>query len=213
MSSIIIFANGNYQDPKITRPLIRPGDFIIAADGGARQALLLGIDPQIIIGDMDSLSRFECDYFEQKNIEMLRYPAEKDQTDLELAVSYAVQSGASRITILGALGDRLDQEIGNIALLSDPALDHLDVRLDDGITEAFFIHQSAEIAGSIDDTVSFIPWGSNVTGVTTEGLAYPLRGETLIPYRTRSVSNRMVSISAKVNLESGLLLCIHIRKQ
>lgn len=212
MSSVIIFANGIYHDPVTTRSVIQPGDLLIAADGGAHQALLLGIDPSIIIGDMDSLSPVEINIFEQKNIKMVRYPVNKDQTDLELAVSYAVKTGASKITILGALGDRLDQEIGNIALLSDPDLDHLDIRLDDGITETFFIHHEAEIFGSPGDTVSFIPWGKSVTGVNTVDLAYPLRYETLIPYRTRSISNLMVTTKAKVSLESGLLLCIHIRK-
>jgi thiamine pyrophosphokinase len=185
---------------------------IIAADGGARHALALGVIPSAIIGDFDSLSEAEVRVFSDMGVHMLRFPQKKDDTDLELALAHAVRSGYCPIILIGANGGRLDQELGNISLLSNPEFINADVRLDDGITEAFFITTKSSIHGKAGDTVSLLPWGNSAEGVSTDGLVYPLHNETLFPYRTRGVSNQMLAETATVSLKRGLLLCVHIRK-
>ncbi|MEI7846712.1 MAG: thiamine diphosphokinase [Chloroflexota bacterium] len=212
MTRALIFVNGEFNHPGLTRSLVRPDDVVLAADGGARHALAIGVIPSVIIGDLDSLSDAEVRVFIQMNVEIQRFPPAKDETDLELALGYALKSGFGPILIVGAFGGRLDQTLGNIALLSDPEISQVDIRLDDGLTEAFFIRGSALIQGAPGDTVSLVPWGSPVEGVTTDGLAYPLKKETLYPYRTRSISNEMLGQTASLSIERGLLLCIHIRK-
>ena len=211
MSRALIFANGDPGSPQAARSILQPGDVVIAADGGARQALDLGVTPEIVIGDFDSLAEAEVQVLSGLGVQFQRYPSAKDETDLELALLYALKAGHSPIIILGAFGGRLDQALGNIALLSDPALSGVDIRLEDGLTEAFFVRDTAEIHGAPGDTVSFIPWGGPVEGVTTSGLAYPLRDEPLFPFRTRSISNQMLAQTASVSLRTGLLLCVHIR--
>jgi thiamine pyrophosphokinase len=185
---------------------------IIAADGGARHALEMGLIPTAVIGDFDSLSAEEVRAFSDMGVHLLRYPTSKDETDLELALSHAVRAGHRPIVILGAYGGRLDQEIGNLSLLSTPEHIEAEVRLDDGLTEAFFIKNRASIQGQAGDTVSLIPWGSPAESVSTDGLVYPLHRETLFPHRTRGLSNQMLGETARVHLELGLLLCVHIRK-
>ncbi len=212
MPRALIFANGEFSNPGRTRSIVRPDDVVIAADGGARHALAIGIIPSIIIGDLDSLSEVEVRTFTEMDVEILRYSPVKDETDLELALAYALRTGFSQIVIVGALGGRLDQTLGNLALLTNPGISKLDIRLDDGLTEAFFIDNVGVILGEPGDTISFIPWGGPVEGVVTAGLLYPLHGETLIPYRTRSISNQLLGHTASLRLKSGLLLCIHIRK-
>lgn len=184
---------------------------MIAADGGARHILAFGILPSIIIGDLDSLTADEVSNFVNLGVRILRFPTAKDETDLELALSYALKAGYTPIIIFGAFGGRLDQILGNLAMLANPNALLADIRLEDGLTEAFFIKNQALIHGSPGDTVSFIPWGGQVDGVSTNGLAYPLINETLFPYRTRSISNQMLVQTAAVRLVNGLLLCIHIR--
>jgi thiamine pyrophosphokinase len=212
MSRALIFVNGELRDPGAARAIVQDEDVIIAADGGARHALALGVIPVAIIGDLDSLSDAEVRVFSDMGVHMLRFPAAKDETDLELALAHAVRAGHRPIIIIGANGGRLDQAIGNISLLSDPRFVDSDVRLDDGVTEVFFIAGRASIHGKAGDIVSLIPWGNPVEGVSTDGLVYPLNEETLIPYRTRSISNQMLAETAKVSLKRGLLLCVHIRK-
>jgi thiamine pyrophosphokinase len=212
MPRALIFVNGEIVNPGAARSLVQPDDIILAADGGARHALALGVIPSAIIGDLDSLTASEVRVFDDMGVHILRFPQAKDETDLELALSHAIRAGHTPIIIIGAYGGRIDQTIGNFALLASPAAIRANVRLDDGITESFFTSSKAIIHGKPGDIVSFIPWGSPVEGVSTEGLAYPLNKETLFPDRTRSISNQMLARTAQVKLKLGLLLCVHIRK-
>lgn len=203
----IIFANGSLPDLEPARRLIGPSDLLIAADGGARHALALGLSPHVILGDLDSLSS-EVD---PSAFNVIRYPRDKNETDLELALDYAIEQGCSQVVILAALGGRLDQTLGNLSLLAAPRLAALDVRLDDGVEAAFFVREQAEVWGRAGDIVSLIPWGADVSGVCTAGLRWPLDGETLSAHQTRGISNEMLGDSATVRLASGLLLLVQRR--
>ena len=207
----IIFVNGELPDFGAARLLIQPDDIIIAADGGARHALQLGIVPNVILGDLDSLSEPEVRAFTDMGVHILRFPTAKDETDLELAFGHALKAGYHPIIIIGAYGGRLDQSLANIALLADPEAAFADVRLDDGITETILITSKATLHGKPGETISLIPWGAPVEGVTTEGLVYPLNRATLLPYRTRGVSNQMLSDTARIIVKRGILVCVHIR--
>src|SRR5262249_10515850 len=155
----------------------KPGDFILCADGGTRHALALGLMPDVVIGDLDSISANERRQVEKARGKVIQYPHDKDQTDLEMAVRYALDQHPSSIVVVAALGYRLDHTLGNFALLSDPALASLDVRFDDGLDEAFFCRGRSEVRGRAGDLVSLIPWGGPVAGVRTEWLKWPLRDE------------------------------------
>jgi thiamine pyrophosphokinase len=138
-----------------------------------------------------------------------RYPPEKDETDLELAIEAALEQGAASIQIVAALGDRLDHTLGNIYLLTQPRLASLDVRLMDGEQEVFLIRNETTLSGQPGQIVSLIPLMGPVPGVTTGQLAYPLRHETLYPDKTRGISNVMTAETATVSIDDGILLCIH----
>ena len=211
MPRILIFANGRLPDIQKALSLVKPGDFIICADGGTRHVLDLGLDPALVIGDFDSLGREESEKAERAGAQIIRYPHDKNETDLELALYHAIELEPSSIIILAALGNRLDQTLGNIALLSDSRMDKLEVRLDDGVEEAFLCRGQAEVSGNAGDIVSLIPWAGEVTNVRTEGLKWPLNNETLHPEKTRGISNELIGTSAFINLSSGLLLIVHTR--
>jgi thiamine pyrophosphokinase len=211
MHRILIFANGQLPDLDAARALLRPDDFIIAADGGTRHALALGRNPNIIIGDMDSVTREEKQRLDEANTQIVLFPRDKNETDLELAIQHAVGMNPDQIVIVGALGGRLDQTLGNLALLSDLRLLTFDLRLDDGVEETFFCRSQAQVQGRSGDIVSLIPWGAPVEGVRTEGLRWPLSDETLYPYKTRGISNELLGGTATVQIRSGLLLIVHRR--
>lgn len=212
MSRAFVFANGHLSHPALTRRLITTADTLIAADGGARHLLRLGLLPSVIIGDFDSLTPQETTFFEQQGVSLRRFPPVKDQTDLELALEYALQAGYTSLRLAAALGGRLDQTLGNLALLASPACLQADLRIEDGKTEVFFITSQAQIEGKPGDTVSLLPWGVPAEGISTQGLLYPLREESLLPWRSRGISNQMLTSSAEVSLRSGLLLCVHQRQ-
>jgi thiamine pyrophosphokinase len=211
MPRCIIFANGNLPDVKSARGLIRADDLILAADGGTRHALDLGLTPSVIIGDLDSAS-FDLKPLTEAGAKIIQYPRDKDKTDLELALDYAIENGQREILILAALGARLDQTLGNLSLLTNLQYAKLNIRLDDGVEEAFFARDQALIRGGSGDPVSLIPWGSEILGIHTEGLRWPLSNETLLPYQTRGISNEMLGNVASIKIKSGLLLVIHRRQ-
>ena len=204
----IIFINGDLPNLDAALQMLHPDDFIIAADGGTRHALNLGLVPSVIIGDLDSLGSVKL----PAGIEILQFPADKDETDLELALLYAREHGYKEILLIGALGGRIDQTLGNLSLLSDPAWDGIDVRMDDGADEVFFARNQVQVEGRIGEIVSLIPWHGDVTGVCTKGLRWSLHNETLIAHQTRGISNELLAEIAHVEIENGLLLIIHTRK-
>lgn len=211
MSRCIIFANGTLPDPDSARRLIRPGDCILAADGGTRHALDLGLTPSAIIGDLDSITSEERRKMKDADVQLIQRPRDKNETDLELALDYAIQNGQREIVIVAALGGRLDQTLGNLALLTNIQLSILNIKLDDGVEETFFVRDQAQVQGRSGDLVSLIPWGGEVRGVRTDGLRWPLSSETLLPHKTRGISNELLGEVANIQIQSGLLLIVHRR--
>ncbi|HSV85567.1 MAG TPA: thiamine diphosphokinase, partial [Levilinea sp.] len=140
-----------------------------------------------------------------------KHPADKDQTDLELALIWALSAGCQRIRIAAAQGNRLDQVLGNLFLLMLPDVVQRDVRLEDGRDEVFLIKTRAMVHGQPGDRVSLLPLGEPAVGVCTRGLQYALTGETLFPERTRGISNVMLYDSAEIEVGRGILICIHTR--
>lgn len=209
---ILIFANGVLPDLERARRLVQPGDTVFCADGGTRHALDLGLTPAVIIGDLDSLESSDREQLAPAAGSLRTYSRDKDETDLELALQQALEQKPAAILVVGALGNRLDQTLGNLSILSHPNLSGVDCRLDDGVEEAFFCRNRASVHGVAGDLVSLVPWGVEVGGVRTDGLRWPLRREPLYPDRTRGISNEMLGQTAAVQIESGLLLIIHRRR-
>lgn len=212
MTRIVIFANGELADASRALSLLRPTDMVVCADGGTRQALSLGVQPQMIIGDLDSMTEEEHKTVLALGVPVEQHPRDKDETDLELALRYARERDPSGILVVAALGRRLDQTLGNIALLTGPEWGNMDVRLDDGLEEVLFCRKQLEVHGVPGDLLSLIPWGGAARGVRTEGLRWPLHGETLQADRTRGISNEMLQPLAHVSVSDGLLLVIHRRQ-
>ena len=210
----VIIANGDPPDASDIWQWLRPGDTLICADGGARVALALGLAPHAVIGDFDSLSEDDLQQLAGCGAALHRYPAHKDETDLELALNHAIAGMAGEpgeIVILGALGGRLDQTVANVMLLAMPALAGARVLIAAGNEQTFLItpDQPADLRGAPGDIVSLIPFGGDAHGVRTEGLEYPLRDESLIFGPARGVSNVMLGQRADVTIREGRLLCVH----
>jgi thiamine pyrophosphokinase len=213
MKHAVIFANGKARDYSIISSLIRAGDTIIVADGGANHARKIGLVPDVLIGDLDSVSKNEVKRLETLGTRVIRYPVEKDETDLELSLGYVLDQGFREILILAPFGGRLDQTLGNISLLTRPDLEGIGTRMDDGLEEVFLIRDQAVVNGAPGDTVSLLAIGVEAKGVETKGLYYPLKGETLFSHATRGISNRLVDKSATIRVGEGMLLCIHTRQR
>jgi thiamine pyrophosphokinase len=220
----VIFANG-----LISQPTPLPGNdlakrlagrqveelIVIAADGGTVHCQRLGIIPDVVIGDFDSLDEPELLAAQKDGAQLIRHPARKDFTDLELALRYAVERGAQEILVLGALGNRWDQSLANLLLPAADSLASVNITLLDWPQEIRLVRpgRSLEIQGNPGDTVSLIPLGIQPLGITTQGLEYPLDNETLEFGGTRGISNVLLRETASVTLKEGLLLCVLIHNR
>ena len=207
MKALIVAASPENRDLNLPA-LAAVADLIVAADGGAVIALAHDVRPHVVVGDMDSLSAEDADALRRDGAELLAFPPRKDETDLELALLVAVRRGATDITILGALGGRLDHTLGNLYLLTMPELRGRTARLVDGRVEAFLIRDEAEVRGLPGDTVSLIPLTPEVSGIETEGLEYPLRRESLFMGPGRGISNTLLGPTARVSIGGGVLLAV-----
>jgi thiamine pyrophosphokinase len=208
----LIFANGDIADGVMSRRALAHADhaLCIAADGGLRVAQAYGVRLHAVIGDMDSVDLAALSVLERDGVTIARFPAQKDETDLELALIYAVEHGARHLFIFGAMGDRLDQTLSNMYLLALPALRGLDARLVSGSQQAWLMHAGTlHIDGARGDTVSLVPFGGDAVGVRTHALEYPLHDETLTVGPARGISNVMQEDSAQIDLREGRLLVVH----
>jgi thiamine pyrophosphokinase len=207
----IIIAGGHVETTDGWQRWIREGDWILGADGGAARALAWGFTPQVVIGDMDSLPDEDRAVLIERDSDFVEHPRAKDETDLELALVYAVEHGAREIVVFGALGGRLDHTLANVLLLALPSLQGVHVRIVDGDQEALLLRSGSAITihGTPGDLVSLLPLAGDARGVTAKGLAWALEGDTLRLGFSRGVSNEMQTHKARIELEDGLLLVLH----
>jgi len=190
---------------------------VVAADGGARLAADLGLAIDLWVGDGDSLDADDIAALQRDGVPIERAPLDKDQSDTELAVIAAVHRGATAVTALGALGGRrFDHALATVGLLAHPALRGRAACLLDDRTRVVLVDAPGadgrpvrrSLAGRAGDLVSLLPWGAAVEGVTTDGLRYPLRDETLPAGPARGLSNVRLVAMATVTVRSGRLLIV-----
>ncbi len=207
---VVIFAGGTYQPGTASQKALAEAEKLIAADSGAALALRLGYVPACIVGDFDSLDTQLVEQARARGSRIISAAVEKDETDTELAVQLAIEQGATQITLLGALGgERFDHTMANILLLA--GFDTVPIQIIDGPSTCWLLRGPGQTAihGQIGDLLSLLPLTGDATGIRTDGLYYPLHGETLRFGKPRGVSNALTAEQAEVWLESGLLLVIH----
>ena len=180
-------------------------DMVIAADGGYDNALSLGICPDFLIGDMDSVKSVPC------GIKTITLPVEKDLTDTEAAINLAIEKGAKEIDLVSAIGSRFDHSVFNMALLGKYIKRGVKVNI---ISENAYItpvYKKCEFINSIGKTVSFFPFGV-AKGVTLSGFYYSLSGAKVELGDTLTISNKITSDKATVTVDEGILLAIFIKE-
>ncbi|MBN1399243.1 MAG: thiamine diphosphokinase [Anaerolineae bacterium] len=210
---VVIVANGTFAHAERLLPILEGADQIIAADGGGNWLYDQGRIPDLVVGDLDSISAEVLAAFRAHGCQLERHRPDKDETDTELALLAARDRGARRIVLLGALGGRIDHTLANILLLAMPQLAGSEVLIFDGTSFLFLAQDETLISGEVGDLVSLIPWGGAAHGIRTEGLRYPLREESLRVGPARGVSNVLVQPQARVTLEAGALLVVHTPKR
>lgn len=207
---IAVLANGAW-DLNWGDRVLRTVDFLICADGGANYALQSGRMPDLLIGDLDSISTENLKKCEVKGCVIERYPCQKDETDLELALSKAAERasfvGEREIWLYGATGKRIDHFLGNLGLMLSYARKGFCLRIVDPEHEMWILQGREQIQGSQGQEISLIPLSDRAV-VTTEGLFYPLEHGVLLQDSPRGISNVFLGEKAVVEVHEGWLLVV-----
>jgi thiamine pyrophosphokinase len=193
MRTVVVLAGGPDRPAGFALP---PGATVIAADSGAE----LGFPIDLAVGDFDSISAETLARMERVE----RHPQAKDASDLELALDAALRQGPERILVLGGAGGRLDHLLGGLLLLAADA--YAGVQL--GAAAVHVVRGERRLAGEPGELISLFAVQGAASGVVTEGLVYPLRGETLEPGSTRGLSNVFAEPEARIGIERGVLLAV-----
>ena len=204
-----IFLNGSPDSEPLIRAVAGRADLVVAADGGARYALAAGIVPDLVVGDMDSLGEDLALEVERRGASLERHPARKDMMDGHLAVLAAGERGVSSADFLCAAGEKPGAvfAVPHILLAAERIGMRSAVVADWG--RMFVIEgRPRVVAGSARDSVSIFPLSGPATGVTLEGMSYPLEEADLYPGDTLGFHNELISTEARVSVERGALLVV-----
>jgi thiamine pyrophosphokinase len=201
MTTVVVLTAGPDRPAVDSLP---PGATVIAADGGADLAWHLGVEIDLVVGDLDSISPAALAGAAQVE----RHTAEKDATDLALALAAALRLEPERILVLGSAGGRLDHLFGSLLLLA--AQDFAGVQVDAqlGSAAVHVVRRERVLHGEPGDLISLFAVHGPARGVVTDGLVYPLRAETLEPGSSRGVSNVFAAREARIDLERGVLIAL-----
>jgi len=188
-----------------------PRALVIAADGGLEIADRLGLVVDVVVGDLDSADPAAVARARDAGAEIEQHPADKDATDLELALDAAAARGCRRVIVVGGSGpERIDHLLANAGLLAAPRYRAMALEWRIGHTRVVPVHATVVVEGEPGDIVSIVPVGGTAT-VTTSGLQWSLEDEIVDPHATRSISNRLIGDVAEVSVSAGRALVVHTR--
>jgi len=180
--------------------------FIVCCDAGMKHALKLGITPDIIVGDFDSVNKETFEFFEKSDVKIKKFPCKKDETDMALGIEEAIDNGCDELVIAGGIGSRMDHTVANMQLLYNLNKRGIKAIIVNENNEIQLISNKITLNGRTGDVVSLIPMTEKVTGVTTDGLEYPLNNaEISFGDKVMAVSNAMAKDNAEISIKSGLL--------
>ncbi len=203
----IVAAGGDPLD-EMWHAALPADSLIIAADSGLAHVYALGLTPNVVVGDFDSVDSKQLDRANRAGARIERHPTDKDATDLELALLVARESGATDVTVIGGGGGRLDHALANVALLADPTWAGMRIEAFLGTARLTVVRDHAAIEGTINSLVTLLAVGGVAGGITTIGLRWALTGDDLAPTASRGVSNEIVRSPASVTVGTGTLLVI-----
>jgi thiamine pyrophosphokinase len=204
---VVVFAGGDPVGPAVRAELPDVAT-VIAADSGLHHAQDLGVPVDIVVGDLDSVDAARLDAEVARGARVERHPAEKDFTDLELALLVARRLEADTVLVVGGGGGRLDHFLANALVLASDEWAGMDVSALVGTGRITVVRRRTTLHGRPGSLLTLLPVGGPARGVRTKALRYPLVAEDLFPTSTRGVSNEFLEAVAIVELDDGVLLAV-----
>ncbi|WIV10810.1 thiamine diphosphokinase [Proteiniborus sp. MB09-C3] len=204
----LIISNGDLSDISLAK-YFDDADIVICADGGARHLFNEDLVPDTIIGDLDSLDEEALNSFQKLGVNFEKYPTHKDKSDTELAIEFAIDKGATDITLLGATGSRMDHSLANILILYRLVNQNINAVIVDSHNEMFITKSLLKLDNKDGHFVSVIPLTDSK--VTLKGFEYDTNSVEFNFGSTLGVSNIIKDEEGLIEIESGICLVIRSR--
>lgn len=207
----VIVSHGEIKNIGFASNIMNDCDMLVCADGGGAYAVRCGLTPDALVGDLDSIDNISLSIIQNSNCRIIKYPREKDYTDTQIAIDYAIGQGADEIVILAGTGDRLDHTLANVFLLVKLMKSGKRACLINEKNTVYVINDNIRISGKKGDLLSLLPVGGDVGGITTSGLKYRLSGSDMNMGDPLGISNVFTDEEAYIKIEHGYLLVIKSR--
>lgn len=205
-----LIVSGGIVEDNILEIFKNEFDYIIASDRGLEELDKINIMPNYIIGDFDSIDKKILDkYINNKNVVIKKLNPEKDYTDTHMALKLAIELKSTEITIIGALGTRIDHTIANIHILKEALEKNVECKIINIKNEIQLINKKTIL--ELDDDykyISLIPLTTKVSGVTLKGFKFPLNNAILEIGKSIGISNEQIENYAEIDLKEGILIVI-----
>lgn len=208
--SLIVLAGDLKKGPYLSSLIKEEYDFIIAVDGGFSHCLDLGIVPDFLIGDLDSISKESLFLAGGMGVTIEKFPSKKALTDSELAFKLAIEEQVSFTYLIGALaGKRADHFLANIFLFNQ-FYDKIHFQIVDGYQKISLLESQKKflIEGEQGDYISIIPFGTDLIGLEGEGFLYSLNNLSIERGHSLGLSNELIERKASIYLKEGKGLVI-----
>ncbi len=204
----LIVSGGDAPDPVFLQARAEKARMIIAADRGAGYCLRAGVRPDVVVGDMDSISPSARREVERSGIPFIQHSTEKDQTDTQLALDIALDRGAGFIEMVACTGDRFDHSLANVHLLYAALKAGVDAAILDPSHRIFLVDSEAGIDGMKGALLSLLPLSLEARGVSLSGFQWPLKDAVMEVGNPYGISNRIVSEQARIYVREGVLVAV-----
>lgn len=205
----VIFAGAKITDYGFCKKYLEDTNILICCDGGLHHAKTLGLTPDYIVGDFDSVSQEVLEYYKEKNVPILQFPARKDETDMQLGIRLALEKGTTDLILFGGIGSRFDHTLANAHLLLGLLKKGVRARLVDENNCVELVDKPITIHGKVGDVVSTIPLSMIVRGITLTGFEYPLtKRDIALDDDLVAVSNVLAKEEATIYFTDGYLFVI-----
>ncbi|MEX2014417.1 MAG: thiamine diphosphokinase [Candidatus Saccharimonadales bacterium] len=219
INKALIFLNGDEPDLAYTKKYADKNTLIIGCDGGTGSIYKIGLTPQVVLGDFDSVTSLPKEiknlpkrYYGKETIindtVYIKYPGDKDFLDVEAAIDYALRKQLREIILVNTHGDELDHVVGVLALLSKRKYRSADIKLIRPLLKAYIIRGKAEIKGKIGDKISLIPLYGPVKVKNSSGLKYDPAQYKMSLQQNLGISNELINKKAALELSKGCFLVI-----
>lgn len=204
----LIVGNGEIENSDWLKETIKTIDYIICADGGANHLANIGLKPNLVIGDLDSVKRETLKFLENEKVVIKKYPEEKDYTDTELAIKYLINKGVKEITFVGVIGSRLDHTLANIFLLKNLLDRGIKGKILNDKNTVYVVDEKIILERKENSFISIIPINTEGAVLTLKGFKYDTDREKFPFSSSYGISNEIIEDQGIIEVHKGICLVI-----